>query len=1158
MRRNLTTLTTSLLMALATLTPALTTTPAFAQEAESVVGVVYEAPEHVFSIADLQGGFDGLMVDLDGGDDVNNVICLTGDCPGEEQFTDKEGDTLYPIDSEFGFEVTDFYEADQRVDDDIYEEGWAGNIVGEAGEVIGIKVSNMQTEEMKAGNPVGTWCAGLGGNSVKCSTEHLVTMEHALTCAQTVPYAYYDDVDGTALPEAGVDCETLSLDGFTAFASDGTPTSGLTLTEVLQDATTGEPILEPNESSVIADIAVGEDFSVTVKDDGKPLFRFGTMVKRPIDVRMYARIPLPDEWKLRDEATGELVNDFKVLKAELVVEHEITNNPNDQLRPEDYENEAAIGRLPGVTGFGTDTWQSDQDCYEGDGHYIPAGTTLRDGSVDTGGDFSSDLRYGFTNAWYTTIDRDPFEWSYTGGSAQAPVPDGSLGDLISGPRWRLLSNKFGQDIPGLEIPLRECSAPPYQHDTIRYEVGEPATTVRNLLDWATTDPLTGDPLLDEMGEPIESPMAMSSGWVEPGFDVDDPTLPRCEPDAVTGECISVNGLPLTEDFDLAVYVKGDQKPASIFSAQLVIVYEGGDIVLTDFGDAPEGDYGTETEPLSYAYPTLFDVAEDGTVLADGARHVLTKDSTGAPLLALGETVDVELNGQPTVAADGDDLAGTDDEDGVVFATALVPGTEAKLDVTTALSGEFTDPGYFHGWIDFNADGDWDDLGEYLGFLDSDGNPVTALAAGTQTIKFAVPLGVGELDPDTGVVPYPTMAGETFARFRFSSSDMLEPGGEAPDGEVEDYLIEIVAADFDDIIGLAGDDSFQMAMSTGVSFNMDSRATFGPDFVDYRIGDFNGDGFDDVAARNVGTVQSPGQWSVALTTYNEATDVYDFDIAKWGGGFPIDTTWLDVVVGDFNADGLDDLAGRNAENGTWHVATSDGSAFDDSGTLDTWVTDVTWVDVQTGDFNGDAGADIIGRQLETGDWFVTTESGPFGNWPAALKKKTIPWVNVHAADFNGDGLTDMVGRNGGTGNWFVSLNDAGVRLGDGIKWGKEKAADIVVFGDFDANAMEDAAVYSAQTGQWKVGLSDGASFSFSTFGKWNKKLGYVDVVVGDFNADGRDDIAGRSPSDGMWNVALSTGSTFTMEKWGKWDAGNTYEHVGVGEFGDPAVGGDTGE
>ena len=105
----------------------------------------------------------------------------------------------------------------------------------------------------------------------------------------------------------------------------------------------------PNDkTSVLDDVSVSPDYSITLKDDGKALYRWGALVKFPNDVRMYARLALPEEWKERD-ANDDLVNDFTVTKAWLVVNHTITNNPNDQLRPEDLENEAAIGVLPDRT-----------------------------------------------------------------------------------------------------------------------------------------------------------------------------------------------------------------------------------------------------------------------------------------------------------------------------------------------------------------------------------------------------------------------------------------------------------------------------------------------------------------------------------------------------------------------------------------------------------------------------------------------------------------------------------------------------------------------------------------------------------------------------------------------------------------------------------------
>jgi hypothetical protein len=92
-------------------------------------------------------------------------------------------------------------------------------------------------------------------------------------------------------------------------------------------------------------MAVSESYSVTLKDDGKVMYRWGNLIKRPNDVRMYAKTPLPAEWKETDSETSEFVN-ITVTKAYLVIDHLITNNPNDQLCPEDLENEGATGRKP--------------------------------------------------------------------------------------------------------------------------------------------------------------------------------------------------------------------------------------------------------------------------------------------------------------------------------------------------------------------------------------------------------------------------------------------------------------------------------------------------------------------------------------------------------------------------------------------------------------------------------------------------------------------------------------------------------------------------------------------------------------------------------------------------------------------------------------------
>jgi hypothetical protein len=164
-----------------------------------------------------------------------------------------------------------------------------------------------------------------------------------------------------------------------------------------------------------------------------------------------------------------------------------------------------------------------------------------------------------------------------------------------------------------------------------------------------------------------------------------------------------------------------------------------DIAELDFGDAPD--------PL---YPTL--------LASNGARHIIV------PGFFLGASVDAEPDGQPDATATGDDLDGNDDEDGVVFTSSLNPGGLASVDVTASASG------LLDAWMDFNADGDWADPGEQI-FASQ------ALVAGVNNLTFPVPGGA--------------VVGQTFARFRFSSVGGLSYEGLAPDGEVEDYQVEIV-------------------------------------------------------------------------------------------------------------------------------------------------------------------------------------------------------------------------------------------------------------------------------------------------------------------------------------------------------------------------------
>ena len=158
-----------------------------------------------------------------------------------------------------------------------------------------------------------------------------------------------------------------------------------------------------------------------------------------------------------------------------------------------------------------------------------------------------------------------------------------------------------------------------------------------------------------------------------------------------------------------------------------------DTLAAEYGDAPD------------TYGTLRASA--------GAAHKLD------PAVRLGPLVNEEPDGQPGPLADLD--AG---DDGVIGFTTLATGEEATLMLEASVDG------FVGAWIDYDQSGTFD-RGE---FFDA------AVTAGMNTLSPIVP---------SGATP-----GDTYARFRFSTDPLAvrTPGGRAPDGEVEDYLVTIAA------------------------------------------------------------------------------------------------------------------------------------------------------------------------------------------------------------------------------------------------------------------------------------------------------------------------------------------------------------------------------
>lgn len=179
-----------------------------------------------------------------------------------------------------------------------------------------------------------------------------------------------------------------------------------------------------------------------------------------------------------------------------------------------------------------------------------------------------------------------------------------------------------------------------------------------------------------------------------------------------------------------------------------------------------------------------------------------------------------------------------------------------------------------------------------------------------------------------------------------------------------------------------------------------------DWTIYGVGDFNGDGQDDLLWRHsTGTV----------TTWSGTSDGRLNNNVTLAARVPTD--WTIVGTGDFNGDGVSDILWRNAtgEITDW-FGKSDGTFTANANLYAIVPTD--WKVVGTGDFNGDGIDDILWRH----------DTGPLTTWIGNAAGDFVPstiwaevpndWKVASTGDFNGDGRDDVLWRNdnGGVTTW----------------------------------------------------------------------------------------------------------------------------------------------
>lgn len=287
-----------------------------------------------------------------------------------------------------------------------------------------------------------------------------------------------------------------------------------------------------------------------------------------------------------------------------------------------------------------------------------------------------------------------------------------------------------------------------------------------------------------------------------------------------------------------------------------------------------------------------------------------------------------------------------------------------------------------------------------------------------------------------------------------------------------------------------------------------------------VGDFNGDGVDDVIARNMNT----NAWVVGERS---STGLLFRTVGVWSTA----VAWENVTVSDFNGDGKIDVAARG-NNGTWVVGVSDGTQIATT-VYGAWTDAIQWVDVLPADINGDGQVDIIGRNQSAGGWIVAESQGTsFTNRTLGYWSPSITWTNVMVDDFNGDGMDDIYARGAG-GRWIVSQS-TGTAITTRTVGGWAEAINWQDIQTLDLNGDGYAELIARNSSNvWIASFFDDDIFRTVTLGAWSTSTPVTFLGVADTNGDGKAELIGTTAAGSLLLSGIDGSEQLTNEVWGTW-------------------------